>query len=110
MKLSSHYNSIKKSSVMANHRYTTEQVRFLKELYTREYYTLKELTAEFNKKYKVSLTSQKIKAVLGRHGFKSKNKCGMRKGQYHSGSFKDGNKPLQNSGQFQKGHIPHNKG
>jgi hypothetical protein len=92
------------------HQYTTKQKEFVRELYTKEEYTLKLLTVEFNRQFKTQLTEQRIKAALSRWRFKSLRKGGCRKGQVHSGSFSLGNElGKKSTTHFQKGNIPWNK-
>jgi hypothetical protein len=96
---------------MPYHHYTTAQKQFIKELYTQEEYSLKELTFEFNKYFKTDLTPQRIKGAIQRWRYKSPRKGGCRKGQVHAGSFKQGNKlgKQSTSSHFKKGHVPWNK-
>lgn len=95
---------------MPYHRYTNRQLEFLIEAYTKEFYSLKDLTVDFNKLFHVELKPSQIKGTLQRWGAKSKLKGGCKKGQYHSGSFKVGNKLSSGKTQFKKGNVPWNKG
>jgi hypothetical protein len=93
------------------HQYTTTQRDFIRELYTKEEYTLKLLTVEFNRRFKINLTTQQIKAALQRWRYKSPRKGGCRKGHIHSGSFKQGNDHGKKSTatHFKTGNVPWNK-
>jgi len=92
------------------HHYTTTQKDFIRELYTQEEYSLKELTTEFNRQYKTDLTPQRIKAALTRWRYKSPRKGGCRPGQFHAGSFRQGNtEGKKSTTHFKKGNRPWNK-
>ena len=91
------------------HQYTTIQHVFIKEAYTKEYYSLKDLTTEFNGLFDTDLTIGQLKGYINRYNLKNRLKRGLKPGQVHSGQFKPGNKPKPNSGQFAPGHVPHNK-
>ena len=93
----------------AYHRYTTKQHNFIKEAYTKEYYSVKDLTKDFNELFGTSLTDGQIKGCINRFKLRNRLRPGCKPGQIHSGNFKPGNKPKPNSGQFKPGHIPHNK-
>ena len=91
------------------HQYTNKQVEFLREAWRHEAYTMPELIRDFEKLFNVTLTKQQIKGTLHRYKIKSPRKCGMKKGQVSTSSFKAGNKPKTNAGQFKKGNTPWNK-
>lgn len=91
------------------HQYTTKQIEFLREAWQHEEYTMPELIRDFEKLFGVTLTKQQIKGTLQRYKIKSPRKCGLKKGQITTSSFKVGNKPKPNAGQFKLGNTPWNK-
>jgi hypothetical protein len=46
------------------HQYTVKHIRYIKEAYTRESYSIKDLTSDFNALFNTQLTTGKIKGVV----------------------------------------------
>jgi hypothetical protein len=88
-----------------NHRYTPKEIRFLTSKVAGRSYA--ELTALFNKRFKLSMNKNQISSTLKRFNLSNGRDCCFRPGNIPVHKIRKG-MHLSRKTEFKKGHRPHN--